>query len=118
MKLAPFPGFLSPSYPAQSVFLDSSRTVNFYLEQIESGSGRSPAALIWTPGKILFSTLGAGPVRGQFTAPDGFLYAVGGSNLYRVNAAGTATSLGSVGNDNRPVSFAASATDIGHAILA
>jgi len=43
-------GLVGPSYEAQSPNLDAQRTINFYVEQDESGAGNAPIALLSTPG--------------------------------------------------------------------
>ena len=52
-------------------------------------------------GLTLFATLGLQPVRSDPLINGGFLYAVGGANLYRVTEAGVVTSLGTVGGTGR-----------------
>mgnify|MGYP003667061567 CR=1 FL=1 len=52
-------------------------------------------------GLTLFATLGLQPVRSDPLINGGFLYAVGGANLYRVTEAGAVTSLGTVGGTGR-----------------
>lgn len=52
-------------------------------------------------GLTLFATLGLQPVRSDPLINGGFLYAVGGANLYRVTEAGVVTSLGAVGGTGR-----------------
>jgi len=63
--------------------------INFYVEQSPEGA-RNGAWLNGAPGLTLFSTIGTSAVRGVY-AFKGFLYAITGEGLYRVNGAGTAT---------------------------
>src|SRR3990167_6155578 len=53
-----FPGFVGGSYTADSLSADLERSVNLYPEPIQSGAGKSPAALRSRPGLSLFTTLG------------------------------------------------------------
>src|SRR5947209_5914714 len=116
--LQPFPGFCGPSYPATSEFLESSRTVNFYLERIESGLGKDQYALLPTPGTLRWTYVGnINAIRGMLLTPDGSgvgngkLFLVAGDTPYRVNSAGVQFGAGStyVLNDNLPVSMGANA---------
>lgn len=52
-------------------------------------------------GLTLFSTISDAPVRSDLLVNDNFIYVVVGINLYRVNMAGTAVDLGSVGGSGR-----------------
>jgi hypothetical protein len=49
-----------------------------------------------TEGLTDFATFALGPVRSDLLVNGGFIYVVSGSNLYRVDEAGTVTSLGTV----------------------
>jgi hypothetical protein len=103
-----FPGFIGPTYQAGSLALDAQRSVNLYVENDESGAGKSPAALLGTPGLSVFTTLPTSPVRGLLAggAPlssGGILWAVAGSRLYDVASGGLYADRGDVGNDGKPV---------------
>lgn len=105
-------GFCYGFYTSQSVNADCQLCMNLYPEAIESGIGKSAMALYGTPGIRSFAILaGIGQIRGTFQITSGSLgqrlFAVGDGNLYEVFADGTYTLLGQVGNDNRPVSWAA-----------
>jgi len=59
-----FPGFIGPSYSSQSLSADCQTTMNWIPELIESGKGKSVAALYPTPGLKTFafhSQLSVGP---------------------------------------------------------
>lgn len=49
-------GFVGPSYTSQSPFLNAERSVNWYLENEETGDGKSAAAAYETPGLSLYAT--------------------------------------------------------------
>ncbi len=51
-------GFVGPSYQSQSLNADAQRTLNWYVEQIESGMGKGAMALYPTPGLAVFCPLG------------------------------------------------------------
>lgn len=111
-----FDAFIGPSYVSPSVAWDAQRSINLFLETDESGAGKTPRALLGTPGLALFDTLPTVPVRGIWTGLADSLpgttsvdamYAVGGSKLYQVFANGTHTLIGDVGDDaaHSPVTF-------------
>lgn len=85
--MAQFP-FVGPSYTARVTNLDAQRCINLYPE-MAGPTSKSVAALIGTPGLLLFAALPVGPVRGliQFNATTAF--AVAGEKIYRVNVDGT-----------------------------
>lgn len=78
---------------AKSNDISAQRCINLY--PVQSYAGRSRAALIGTPGLLLWVTIGSGPCRGMI-AIDGYLYVVSGASLYRVDIYGTSTLLGTV----------------------
>lgn len=78
--------------------------MNWYLESVESGEGKSAMVLYPTPGLMLFCALPTGPVRGEL-AINGRMFAVGGAVLYEISAGGVATNRGNVGNDGNQVSM-------------
>ena len=55
-----------------------------------------------TEGLTLFASLPTQPVRSVPLVNDGFIYAVGGAVLYRVNSSGAFETLGSVGGSGSP----------------
>lgn len=128
-------GFVGPSYRSQSILADCQTCMNWYLENIESGMGRSAAALYRTPGlQKLYdlanpagpaeaygiggygigfyggpvSPLAAGPVRGMVTV-QGRTFVVSGAEFLEIlkpNAFPNATGYGQVLSDGLPVSMA------------
>lgn len=102
--MATFDAFIGESYTSRSLAFDAQRSMNLYLEADESGGGKSPKALLGTPGLALFGTLPTSPVRGIWTGlidnlpgetgPDQ-CFVVAGSKVYQVfsgtvNTSGTA----------------------------
>jgi hypothetical protein len=87
---------LGAAYTARSVNAADARMVNLFPEIIPEG-GIEPAFLQRTPGLSALVTLGLGvdEVRGLW-AFGGFLYAVCGNKLYKVDSSYTATELGTI----------------------
>lgn len=101
-------GIIGSSYTSQSPIADCQRTMNWYVENIESQMGASSMALYPTPGLSVFKTL-ASPVRGLIEV-NGRLFGVGGANFYEILATGSPTNYGSVGNDLQMVTMASNGT--------
>ena len=76
--------------------VSAQRMVNCYLEQAPAAA-KSPVAVVPSYGVASFATPGNGPLRGGCVV-NGTVYVVSGTTLYSVNAAGTATSLGTIPN--------------------
>lgn len=91
---------LAAAVASRSPLASAQRMVNLYPEQDPDGR----ITLYGTPGLRLFATLGTGPVRGLCVA-DNTLYAVSGASVYRVDAGGTATLMGSIGTASGIVSM-------------
>jgi hypothetical protein len=85
---------LGQAYVARSVNAADNRMVNLFPEAIPN-EGKEAGFLNRAPGLTLLTTVGNGPVRGLW-AFEGFMYAVSGNTLYKINSAYTATALGTV----------------------
>ena len=85
MALRPYIGFVGPSYTSQSRIAAYDRTVNWYPERIESGTGNAQARywLAPTPGYAVHCTMPTEVGRVIFSI-NGVYYAIGGSALYDV----------------------------------
>ena len=88
----------------RSLPFDAQRSVNLFA--VADQQGAEPSALYGTPGLSLFSTAGAGPVRGEFSAANGRAFAVSGNALYEIDSAGTATSRGTLNTSSGAVTIA------------
>jgi hypothetical protein len=78
-----------------------------YPELSGSGTSRSVAMLVGTPGLLSWLTAGAGPIRGLFRFNSTVLLVVSGPQVYRVSTSGAATLLtGSLSSGVNPVSMA------------
>jgi hypothetical protein len=92
-----FAGFVGQSYESRSIYADCQRTVNLFPEALESGTGKSPAALYKVPGYNEFCELtsgGAGSVKCIYTINDRLFAIVDAmatavSGLYEVQSDGT-----------------------------
>lgn len=85
----------------------ASRLINLYPEAMPDGT----VTLYSTPGLRLFSTCGNGPIRGMI-AVGSFVYVVSGTGVYKVNAQGFATLMGSIGSAAGPVGLASNGLEI------
>lgn len=79
--------FVGPSYVARSRSIDAERSINFYPELQESDTAKTKVALIGCPGKRLWLTLPASPIRGMWLVPGSSgvvdrLFVVAGKFLY------------------------------------
>jgi hypothetical protein len=100
---------LGQAYVARSVNAADNRMVNLFPEVIPN-EGKEAGFLNRAPGLTLLTTVGTGPVRGLWSF-EGFMYAVSGNTLYKINSAYTATALGNVAGTG-PVSMADNGTQL------
>ncbi len=75
----------SASYTTRSLIAAAQRCVNLYPEA-NPVDAAAPMTFYGVPGRVLWSTLPAAPVRGMWKSSTGDLFAVGGSLLYRYDA--------------------------------
>jgi len=61
------PGFVGGSNTLASPNVDNERTLNWFPESVEPGTGKAPIWLAPAPGVRPFVVLGAGPVRALFS---------------------------------------------------
>lgn len=111
MKL---PGFIGPSYTAQSVNVDSQRCINLYVEMDEMNTGArgEAASLVSTPGLTLLLALPASPVRGAYTDSKGQLWAAAGNKVYSVSSLWVATEVGTLDTTLGPIYFKDNTIDV------
>lgn len=105
---------MGPTYTPSAYSVECQVTKNWYVERVESGKGRSPFALLRSPGRAVFCDPGFGnaTVRGIFTL-NGHVYAVVGSKVIEIFANGTFTVFaGMVADDGLPVYMAANPTQL------
>lgn len=101
----PFP-FVGAAYSARSSNFDSQRCVNLYPELSGSGTSKSVAMLVGTPGLLLWAGLAESTVRGFLRFDAQTLIAVVGGAVYKINPSAVATNIGSVLAGVTPVSMA------------
>jgi hypothetical protein len=106
--------FIGGSYTSTSAKLDAQRTINLYVETDPTGQGKSPAALIGTPGLEAFCTLPTEPIRGMLTGSSNRMFVVAGNTYYEVHQDGSYTTRGTVATDslNTPVQMFANGTQV------
>lgn len=111
--MAPYRGFVGPSYTPESKIAAYDRTVNWYPERIESGTGTAQYWLAPTPGYAAAFTLSDAPGRGGFTIADA-IYFVSGASFYS-----TTTFRGNVSNlTNAPVYMVGQGAGINQVLIA
>ncbi|MGH9505233.1 MAG: hypothetical protein ACRD20_20460 [Terriglobales bacterium] len=106
--------FVGPAYKSQSVIADCQTCMNFYLENVESGQGKSAAILANTPGLNLLYNLGAVPTRGEIET-QGRAFCVSGINFFELlppNQAPNFINRGQIVSDGAPVTMAGGPTQI------
>lgn len=102
--------FLGPAYALRSLPLSAQTLINLYLEQNESGAGE-PGGFYGTPGTRLLLTLDSWCCRGLYVA-GGYLWAVYGSTVYRINADWTAAEIGTISTSSGPVQMTDNGVDL------
>src|SRR5258708_23825860 len=100
-------GLIGPSYASQSLVADCQRTINFYVEVIESQSGKSAMALYGTPGTSLKYALPSAPIRAELEI-NGRYFVISGTNFCECFANGSFIVIAQVANDLLPASMVAS----------
>jgi len=102
--------FVGGAYQARSRAFDCQRCVNLYPELSGSGTSRSVAMLVGTPGLALWQTIGTGPIRAVLRFTPALAIVVSGAGVYRVTTAGAATLIGNISGGLSPVSMASNGT--------
>lgn len=102
----PFP-LVGGSYLARSTNFDAQKTINLYPEMSGSGTSKSIAMLIGTPGLKLFkNTLPGIAVRGIIRINSNQVIVIAGNQAYSMTAAGVITVFSTVAAGTTPVSMA------------
>jgi len=98
--------FIGGSFQSRSPTLDAEATINLMSVTIDSASNAKKSMLLGTPGLRRLFSVATESCRGMFSQ-DGRTFAVVGATLYELDlTADTATTLGTVADDELPVSFA------------
>ncbi len=122
MALRKYPGFVGPSYTSQSKIAAYDRTVNWFVESIESGTGPARYVLYPTPGFTSTVTGLDSPGRGGLTITgpaiggsiSGESFFVSGATLYQFPS--TVRGTGIVNGADHPVTIVTNG-DQGHQLL-
>lgn len=101
---------VGPSYKARSLNADAQRTLNCYVE-LDNASPRAPAALYGTPGTVRKLAFPTAPVRACFKE-GAYSWWVAGNTVYRVDAAYTATAVGTIGTSAGEIGIASNGAQI------
>lgn len=109
--MQPIP-FIGGTYLSRSRNFDAQRAINLFPEASGSGTSKSIAMLLGTPGLVLFATLAGASVRGciRFSATQAIV--VVGGNVYSLNTAGVGVLIGAIINRPTPVSMASNGNTI------
>lgn len=103
-------GLVGSTNDQRSLPFDAQRSINLF--PVLDQQGKEIAALYSAPGKLLFSTLGLGPVRGGFKSTNDRVFAVSGNTLYEVSSDGTSTNLGTLESSTGNISIAENSTQM------
>lgn len=98
------------SAESRSLPLSAQRLVNYFTER-QRPDAKSQVPLFGVPGLTQFATCGVGPIRGLWVMNE-VLYAVSGSEIYSIDAAGIVKLLGSGIQGTALVSMADNGTEI------
>lgn len=101
--------FVGPSYPLGKP--DSQRSINLYLSQVESGTGKAAFILKSIPGLSVFANPANGAIRGRKVV-NGRAFVVAGNKLYEIMADGTHSELGTLNSFTGRVSMDAGVTQL------
>lgn len=106
--------FIGAAYEARSRDFDAQQCINLYLEMSESGTSKSPACLIGTPGYKLWAELvSSGTVRGLYRFTPDIAVAVVGGSVYKITRSPFSTTLiGSIVSRTSTVAMADNGTVI------
>lgn len=114
-----YPGFVGPSYTVANRIAACDELVNWFVSEIESGTGPARYVLDPAPGFQTYCTLGDTPTRGFFSL-NGATFAVGGEHFYQVppTLGGSPTLRASgLSNINNQLVTMAGNGDAGHQIM-
>jgi len=104
-------GLVGSSYQQRSLPFDAQRMVNLF--PIADQQGAETASLLGTPGLSLFSTTGAGPIRGIISCANNRCFAVSGYDLYELSSNGVTTNRGSLESSSGVVTLSDNGFQLG-----
>lgn len=105
-----FVGFIGGSYQDNNPRYDCQRTVNYYCQKDDSGSGKDNqvSELLQRPGLTFLQTLSPGPIRGMETLSNGnTAIIVSGTQVYQISSGASipVNITGTMGTASGPVSI-------------
>lgn len=100
-----WPAFCGGFYKGVSPVMAADTAINIFPETRDVPGSAKQVAVLGVPGLTLDATVGTTGCRGWFTQ-DGQTWVVVGSTLYERTGAATYTSIGTIADDGKPVSFA------------
>lgn len=106
MQPAPF---AIQAYQHRARPISAQQVVNLYAEKAPRDE-KTPVVLLGTPGLALFSVASAGPLRGEHVMNE-VLFVVSGTEVYRVDANGVASLLGTIAGEG-PAKMADNGTQL------
>lgn len=98
--------FVGPSYTLANRKADVQRSVNLYLEQVESGSGKAQSILKSVPGLSTYQGTITGEVRGFCGRLDGYAFAVVDNDVYQLAPSLSTIATNLLSTSTGPVSMA------------
>lgn len=100
-------GIVGPAYTLNDRSCAVQRSVNLFPQVVEVPNEPNRLMLRGTPGLAVISTISSGqPVRGIIEIGNGYLLAVCGTGVYRVDSAGSVSSVGTIATSQNVVSMA------------
>lgn len=111
-----FPNAIGGSYVSQSPIADCERTINWYVEIMESPGAKAKAVLYPAPGVRQFALTTATNGRGLFAQND-FVLAGIGPKLFKVNKNSTTTELGTIAVNEHPITICTNGEKGGQAFI-
>ena len=96
--------FVGPTYNGRSKEVNSSRSINFFVEPSQDGASKSQMALIGTAGTKLWKRMGNSPIRAMYRF-GGYLFVVSGTEVYRLDLSLNSVKVGDINTNNGPVIF-------------
>jgi len=102
--MAPYPGFLGPSYQSASTMADQERLINLILEKNESPAAPNPFVILPAPGFTQVTLVEQAPIRGM-AAIGSRCFFVAGQALYELLSTGVPILRGNVAFDANPATL-------------
>lgn len=96
--------FVGGAYLGRSTAIDTSQSINFFVEMSADQTAKAPLSLVGTCGVKLWQRFGTAPIRGLYRF-GGYLFVVCGTALYRVDVDGNTSTVGSLNTDTGSVYF-------------